>query len=311
MYFGTYLTLVFTTLLWGGTFIAGRTLAGAVPPFTAAFFRFALASIALLILRRMFEGPIKLPPRMILLPLFFLGVTGVFSYNACFFTGLQYIEAGRASLIIALNPLAITLCAAVFLHEKLGLHHIFGILLSLIGAIFVISNGHPSLILSGNFGKGELAILGCVASWAAYSIIGKTVLQVLSPLTAVLYSSMIGTVLLFVPALYENSLGTALSYSPTSWISLIFLGVFGTAVGFSLYYRAIRTIGPTRSGVFINLVPLFAIILSWLILGETIQPTVLIGGIILIGGVSLTNSHGRLQMVARRLVKKRQENKPY
>lgn len=115
-----------------------------------------------------------------------------------------------------------------------------------------------------------------------FSIIGKGVLERLSPLTAVLYSSMIGTALLFFPALTAHSLTSPLSYSVGNWISLVFLGIFGTTVGFSLYYRAIRTIGPIRSGVFVNLVPFFAIILSWILLEEKIRPTVLIGGILVL-----------------------------
>ena len=298
-----YLSLVFTMALWGGTFIAGRQLAGNVPPFTSAFFRFLFATIVLLIIRRVMEGQLSLPPHNLFLKVFLLGVTGVFTYNALFFTGLQYIEAGRASLIIALNPMGITLCAVLFLKERLVPHQYAGILLSLTGALFVISNGHPSALLSGSFGLGELAILGCVASWVSYSIIGRSVLQVLSPLTAVFYSALIGTVLLFIPALMEGFLPTAPSYSMTSWVSLLFLGIFGTAVGFSLYYRAIRTIGATRSGVFINLVPLFSILFSWALLGEIIRPTVLVGGLLLMAGVSLTNWKGEIRILSGKRLK--------
>jgi drug/metabolite transporter (DMT)-like permease len=277
-------------LFWGGTFIAGRSLAGSVPPATAAFFRFAIATLALAVLARLFDGRISIPPRKVWLSLLLLGLTGVFSYNVFFFTGLQHIEAGRASLIIALNPLAITLCATLFLKESLSLKQFSGVLVSLTGAIFVISNGHPMTLLEGDFGKGELAILGCVASWATYSLIGRTVLKTLSPLASVFYSSLIGTLLLIFPAFFEGSMQTALSFPLRDWLSLSFLGLFGTAIGFSLYYQAIRSIGATRSGVFINLVPFFSILLSWLILDETIKPTVLAGGILLLIGVTLTNS---------------------
>jgi drug/metabolite transporter (DMT)-like permease len=285
----TYLSLVVTMLFWGGTFIAGRALAGTVPPANAAFLRFAIATVALAILTRLIDGKIPPPPRKQWLPLVFLGMTGVFSYNILFFTGLQHIEAGRASLIIALNPLAITLAAVLFLGDRLTCKQCCGIALSLIGAVFVISNGHPGVIFSGDFGVGEAAILGCVASWAAYSLIGRTVLVSLSPLAAVFYSSLAGTLLLFPFAWKNGSISSVLSYSTGDWMSLAFLGLFGTAVGFSLYYRAIRKIGAPRSSVFINLVPFFSILLSWLILGESIKPSVLTGGLLLLAGVYLTN----------------------
>jgi len=285
----TYVSLVFTMLLWGGTFIAGRALAGNVSPAAAAFFRFAIATAALAVLVRLIDGRIIIPPRKLWFRLLFLGATGIFSYNVCFFTGLQHLEAGRASLIIALNPLAIVLGATLFLGESLSFKQVCGVAVSLTGAFLVITNGHPSMLFSGGFGVGELAIFGCVVSWAAYSIIGRTVLTVLSPLSAVFYSSLCGTLLLAPYALADSSMLNASSYSRLDWISLGFLGLFGTAVGFSLYYRAIQAIGASRASVFINLVPFFAIILSWLLLGESIGLTALSGGLLLLTGVTLTN----------------------
>jgi len=276
-------------LFWGGTFIAGRSLAGSVPPATAAFLRFAIGSAALLLLCRFIDGRLSVPPARLWPSLFLLGLTGVFSYNICFFNGLHYIEAGRASLIIALNPLAITLFATLLFKETLTIRQLCGVLASLVGAIFVISNGHPGSVMAGGFGKGELAILGCVASWATYSLLGRSVLKTLTPLAAVFYSSLTGCLLLLVPALHEGSLRAAADYSLQDLASLVFLGLCGTAIGFTLYYRAIRTIGATRSGVFINLVPFFAILLSWGILGEVIRPAVLSGGVLILVGVTLTN----------------------
>lgn len=289
----TYLSLVLTMFFWGGTFIAGRTLAGTVPPANSAFLRFAIATLALAVLARLIDGKISIPPKNQWLSLLFLGMTGVFSYNMLFFSGLQHIGAGRASLIIALNPLAITLAAVFFLGERLTLRKFFGIVISLSGALFVISNGHPTSIISGGFGQGEAAILGCVASWTAYSVIGRTVLKTLSPLAAVFYSSFVGSFLLFPFTFQHDLITTIFVYSATEWTSLIFLGLCGTAIGFSLYYQAIKKIGASRCSVFINLVPLFSILLSWLILKESIKPLVLVGGLILLTGVYLVNSSGK------------------
>lgn len=287
--FTTYLSLVFTTLFWGGTFIAGRILGASVTPSNSAFLRFTVATLVLALLTRLIDGKITVPPRHVRLKLLLLGLTGVFSYNIFFFLGLQHIEAGRASLIIALNPLMITITAVLFLREKLRPTQFLGIFISLIGALFVITNGHPFLLFKGGFGTGEAAILGCVFSWTAYSLIGRSVLTTLPPLTSVFYSSLIGTILLFPLALYQHALGEIFTFRTPEWSSVLFLGIFGTAIGFSLYYMAIRKIGAPRSSVFINLVPLFSILLSWLLLGESIKITVLTGGIILLSGVYLTN----------------------
>lgn len=284
-----YFSLILTMLFWGGTFIAGRILADSVPPADAAFLRFAVATISMAILTRLIDGKLTLPPKSQIFRLLLLGFTGVFCYNICFFNGLKYIEAGRASLIIALNPMAITIGAVLLFGERLSLVQTSGLFISLIGAVFVISNGDPSLLFSGGFGFGEAAIVGCVISWASYSIIGRKVLTAMSPLSAVFYSALFGAIMLFLVTLKERTLGVMIGYSIDDWLSLLFLGILGTAVGFSLYYYAIRAIGAARSGVFINLVPLFSILLAWLILGETIKGSVLVGGVILLFGVYLTN----------------------
>lgn len=289
MHLFTYSSLVFTMLLWGGTFIAGRLLAESIAPASAAFLRFAIASAAMLVVTRLVEKRLILPPGKMWLPLILLGMTGVFAYNVFFFSGLQHISAGRASLIIACTPLVIFIFATLFLRERLTTLKAGGVLLSLIGAITVISNGHPQSLLSGGFGPGEQAMVGCVLSWSAYSLIGRSVLGTLSPLTAVCYSSIIGTLLLSFPAAREGLFSRLATISSLDWASLAYLGVCGTALGFSLYYRGITKIGATRAGIFINLVPLFSILLSWLILDESIKPIVLAGGLLVLTGVTLTN----------------------
>lgn len=289
MPFFTYISLVFTMLLWGGTFIAGRMLADSVAPASAAFLRFVIASAAMLIVVQLVEKKLLRPPKKLWLPLILLGMTGVFAYNVFFFNGLHHISGGRASLIISCTPLVITIFAAFFLRERLTAVKSCGVILSLFGAVTVISNGHPGSLFTGGFGPGEKALVGCVLSWSAYSIIGRSVVQTLSPLSAVCYSSMIGTLLLVVPAAREGLFSRLSTITSVDWTSLAYLGFFGTALGFSLYYQAIKKIGASRAGIFINLVPLFSILLSWLILGESIKPIVLAGGLLILTGVSLTN----------------------
>jgi len=286
----TYFSLILTMFLWGGTFIAGRLLAGAVEPASAAFLRFLIASVAMVVVTRSLDGKFSMPQPKLWLPLILLGMTGVFAYNVFFFYGLHHISAGRASLIVAGTPLVITVFAALFLRERLTFLKTCGVLVSLAGAVMVISNGHPGSLFTGGFGRGEQALLGCVLSWSAYSLIGRSVLRSLPPLAAVCYSSIIGTLLLAFPAAREGLFSHHLSaISGLSWLSLAYLGICGTALGFSLYYKGIKKIGASRAGIFINLVPVFSLLLSWFILHETIRPAVLAGGLLVLTGVTLTN----------------------
>ncbi len=293
-----HLKLVLTAIFWGGTFVAGRLVSQELPPFTAAFLRFAAACVvlALFLLRAHGRIPLLAPRHLPVAAL--LGLTGVFAYNALFFLGLQTVLAGRASLIIALNPVLIALVSAWFLGEGMGLGKAVGITLSVVGALVVICRGSPLEALHGGLARGDLYILGCVASWVAYSVIGKVAMRGVRPLVLVAYACAIGAAFLGLTAWAESVPGGLGRVSWRVWASLVYLGVFGTALGFIWYYEGIRAIGASRAGVFISLVPVSGVLLGALVLGERLDTSVLAGGALVVGGVYLTNRPGR---AARRL----------
>jgi drug/metabolite transporter (DMT)-like permease len=284
-----FIKLILTAFFWGGTFIAGRLLAGHVEPFSAAFLRFAIASLLLLGFvkhsQKSFPSVNGREIGMIIL----LGLTGVFSYNTFFFRGLQSIEASRAALIIANNPIAITVLAALFFHERLSLISGLGILLSVCGAMTVIARGNWLFLVSEPISRGDLYILGCVASWATFSILGKKVTTTLTPLIAIAYSSVVGAVMLFFPAYTEGLFHDWQQYSWVDWSCLVYLGVFGTVIGFIWYYEGIKAIGPSNAGLFINFVPVSAVVLAYFLLNEPITASLLVGTLLIVSGVYLTN----------------------
>ena len=285
-----YAKLVLTAIFWGGTFIAGRHVSQHLGPFTIALLRFAIASVILLMLTVAKEG--RLPPLRAsqIGPVVLLGLTGIFAYNVMFFKGLKLIEAGRAALIIATCPAFIAAASALFLKEKLGRGALAGIPLSALGAAVVISRGDLRQIAAGGVGWGELFILSCVASWVAYSLIGKAVMQKLSPLASVSYSAVVGTVALAVPAALLEGLGPNLGRaSLLDWVAIAYLAVFGTVIGFVWFYEGVKLIGPTRAGLFINIVPISAVVLAFLILQEPITWSLAAGAILVLSGVYLTN----------------------
>ncbi len=284
-----YLKLLLTALFWGGTFVAGRILGENVGPFSAAFLRFAVASTLLMTIVGKQAGGLPRLPRPQWLPVMFLGLTGVFAYNAFFFKGLQLISAGRASLVIATSPVLIALFSAWFYKEKLTPVRMAGIGLSVTGAIVVISKGSLAALFQQGPGTGELMIFGCVLSWVAYSLVGKSVMQTVTPLVTVAYSALAGALLLLLPAWFEGLPADLGGYNPAEWSSILYLGLFGTVIGFVWYYEGIRQIGPMRAGLFINFVPVSAILLAYLILAEPVTVSLLIGAGLVVTGVYLTN----------------------
>ncbi len=286
---GVYLRLFLTAVLWGGTFVAARVAAREAGPFAGSFLRFLAASLLLVPLVFHREGPgLRIHGRQVFWVVL-LGLTGVFGYNFFFFQGLKTVTAGRASLIVANNPVFIALFAALIFRERMTGLRLAGIFLSLAGAVTVITRGNPAEILQGGIGIGELSILGCVASWVAYSLIGKAAMDGMSPLLAVAASCVTGMLFLLPPAVAEGMIGQAPGYGWATWAGIAYLGVFGTVLGFLWYYEGIRVIGPSRAGIFINFVPVSGVVLGWLILDETIDLSLLVGAVMVVGGVALVN----------------------
>jgi drug/metabolite transporter (DMT)-like permease len=284
----TYVKLLLTAIFWGGTFVAGRSLAQHVGPYSAAFLRFAVASLFLVFITWKVEGRLALLKKGQLLPVFLLGLTGVFFYNVFFFKGLKLIEAGRAAIIIANNPILIALLSAAVFKEKLNAIKAAGIFISVTGAILAISKGDLRVILQGHLGWGEIYIFLCVASWVTFSLLGKAVMSGLSPLASVTYSSLTGTLLLLIPAFREGVVN-CIHFSIYDWWNIFYLGFFGTVLGFVWFYEGIKKIGPTKAGLFINFVPISAILLAFFLLDEPVTFSLLIGALLVTTGVYITN----------------------
>ncbi|WP_043307752.1 DMT family transporter [Pseudomonas sp. ML96] len=281
-----YVRLVAVAMIWGGTFVAGRHLAGGMEPLVAAAMRFIIASLTLALVLPLGGAPLARPTPRQWLQLALLGSCGVFLYNLCFFFGLQYTSASRAALIVALNPALIALAGFLFYGERLTSLRLFGIVLCLAGAGLVIL-GREGSVLEGAW-WGDLLILGCVLSWVIYSVFSRGLSQALGPLHTVSYSIWLGTLMLCAAAL-ALSRGAWSMPNIDQWLSLLYLGAIGSALAYIWYYDGIRRIGATRSGVFIALNPLTAVLFGTLLLDEQLTAQIALGGVLAIVGIYFCN----------------------
>lgn len=287
----TYIKLFLTAVFWGGTFIAGRVVAKEALPFSASFLRFAVASVFLILMTWRIEGTLPKIDRPTIFTVCLLGLTGVFGYNAFFFKGLQSIDASRAALIIALNPVMISFFSSILFHERLTSVKIIGISMSVMGAMTVVTRGNPLYLFQGQLGWGEINIFGCVLSWVSFSLIGKLILYKITPLVSICYSSLVGAAALSIPASLENIWFSLQKYSTITWLGLFYLGFFGTVLGFVWYYEGIKKIGPTKAGLFINVVPLSAVVMAYFLLNEPMTLSLLAGTVLVSAGIFLTNTN--------------------
>ena len=274
---------------WGGTWIAGRVIAQEVSaPLAIAALRFVITALVL-------AGAVLLSGKA--LPrlqtsrewgvVCGLGFFGIFLYGLCFFYGLQHISAGRGALVVALNPVVIVIAAWLFGQERMNRRKALGSAIALAGCLTVIGNGNPLALIEGTVGVGEWLIIGCVLSWAAYTFIGRQATKTLSPLATTLYGSLVGALFLGIAALFQCAI-EPLAWSWRVWAGMFFLSIFGTAIAYTWFTEAVHQLGAGHASVFINLVPVFAVLQAALLLDERLGLSVLLGGLLVIAGVWLT-----------------------
>ena len=280
--------LLLTALFWGGTWVAGRVAVHEASPLAVASWRFFFAALLLGILLVRREGW----PRWSLrewLKLAALGLTGVFFYNVFFLYGLQRVEAGRGALVAAFIPAMIALADWLFFRQPMPPKKALGVVLALVGCLLVVTRGHPTLLFSGEVGFGEWLLLGTAVSWVAYTLISRHCSRDFSALAMSFGGCLSGWLMLTAVALADGSLFALDAMTWRGWSGIVFLGVFGTALAFTWYSQAIALIGTTKAAAFINLVPVFAVLLGTLLLDERLADAVLAGGAMVIAGVFLTN----------------------
>jgi len=283
-----YAKLTAVALVWGGSFIAARIVAQEMPTFTAALWRYVIATTALVALSILLERGLPRLSRAQMLGVCLLGLTGVVLYNALFLYGLQSVQASRGSLIIATVPAATLIGGALFLHEPLTWRRGAGIAIALLGVAIELGRGNPLTILQGHAGIGEAALFGAVLAWAAYTLLGRRLLTELSPLAATTYAALVGTVLLALLCIATGDFAVPAA-NQRGWISLLFLGLLGTALAYIWFYDGVHAIGPARTSVFVNLVPIAAITFAVLLLNEPLLPSMIVGAVLVVSGVFIIN----------------------
>ena len=288
----TYTKLVLCSLFWGGTFIAGRMTAGSMPHMVIAFGRFFVAAILLLLVAYRVENGLPRLTRQQFFSTLALGMTGIAIYNIFFLAALQRMPAGKTALLVSMSPILTAITVSIILKERLGFYRWGGLILAFLGVITIVTQGdilHATQGIISAFGWGELCMLTAIVSWVAYTVISRFTLRGLSPIAATTYATLFGAAVLAVGAAFELPQLTREMLTWKNAGAIFYLGSFGSALAFIWFSEGVKKIGPARTVVFTNLVPVFGLLLGYLVLSEPILISMVVGGAIVIAGVALTN----------------------
>lgn len=294
-----YGLMVLTAFFWAGAFIAGKFSVPYIPVCTLTFLRFLFAVIVMTLLFKVGKfgrdenGELfKLEKKHI--PFFlFTGIVGMIGYHILFFTSLKYTTAINSSMINAMNPIMTTIFAGILLHTKFPKIQIGGIILSFIGVILTITGADISILMNMEFNKGDL-IMGCaMLCWAIYGVFSKMKGKGI-PAFWLTYYSFVSCMIFILPLVLLEKPWTFIGQIPLSaWIAVLYMSVFASVIGYMMQQVAIKEIGPSRTSIFINLVPIFSMILAVLILGETLEPVKLLTAAMIIAGVCICQLSGK------------------
>jgi drug/metabolite transporter (DMT)-like permease len=280
-----FLLLTLVTFVWAGLMPTGKIALQSVPPLTIGAIRLTIGSCLLrLYMGRNPAHQVQWGPHVIG-SFALLGLAGYLVGVGCSYYGLRLTTVTNAALLNAAAPVSLALLSLIFLKERLSPQATAGILLSVIGVGIIVTRGSLEVMANSQYNLGDLILLATQMSWGVYTIYGRHLMLSISPLAATTYTYMAGACWLIVASLtLEWGQWHPTNTSFSSWISIAYQTVFGTFAHF-WFYDAVSTIGPSRAGIFLNLVPVMAIGIAYFFLHETITIPHLIGGGVVISGI--------------------------
>lgn len=281
------LLLAAAILFWAGNSIAGRALAGVAPPLALAFWRWvvALALVTPLAWPKLKADRAELVRRW--RTVLGLSMTGVASFGALLYVGLQHTTALNSILLQAAIPPLVMLFAWAVLRERTSRGEIGGVALSLAGVLVVITRGRPWDLLHLGLNRGDAIVLVGVVLYAVYSLLLRR-RPAVHPLS-LLWATFACAALLLAPAYaWEIASGRTLPLTPQTLAGIGYVAVFPSFLAYLFFNRGVELIGSARASQFLHLQPVFGAVLAVLLLGERFHGFHAVGVALIGAGIGLS-----------------------
>ena len=285
--------LLIAQFFWAGNFIIGRAIHSAIPPFTLAFYRWLWVSVLLFPWTYRLMPPYKAKIKKHFWPILIWSLLSIVIYTPIIYLGLHSTSVLSGSLMIATIPVLITVFSTVIIRYKLSIKIIFGIIVSLVGVLLILTHGQMMRLLGIHYNIGDVIIFIDAIIWALAAVLYKKFAIPLPPIIFLFITSCIGTIMLFPCFLIEHHLGYSMHYHWITVGSIAYTAIFSSIISFSFWNIGIQQIGPAKSGYFLNLLPVFSSILAIIFLGESLHIYHVIGFSLVFIGIILSSSQKR------------------
>jgi drug/metabolite transporter (DMT)-like permease len=282
-------------LLFGASVVAVRVAVRDIPPLTLAILRFGQGGLLLLLLlliraRHLLRIGGRDVPYLLLLGAIFFTI-----FPVTFNMSLRLTEASRGALMLATMPLWSVLLARAAKKERLSTRQLCGVLLTFTGVGIVLAERGLTFAGTRSSLAGDALMLVTALCGAVYGVLAKRMLTRYKAMTVTAYAMMFGTLLLVPVAFFEDPFSAMARMHTDTVVLVLFLGIFGGAIGYFLWTFALTRLSPTQVAVYVNLNPMIATLLGATLLAEKLTGIFIAGFVAVLGGVLLVNLRGRGQ----------------
>ncbi len=273
-------------LIWGSNFSVVKAALTEFSPLAFNSIRFVLASLVL----AAFLWISGVRPRFQkgdTLRLVGLGLLGNVVYQALFIHGINWTRAGNAALMLSAVPLIVALLSVGLKHETISRAGWAGVALSIGGIALILWGSTRGISFGSDTLRGDLTMLAAALGWSVYTVLSAPYVQKYGTLPVTAFTMWVGTVGLVAvstPALLAQEWG---SISLGAWGGLVFSGAFAIAVAYMLWYYGVQHLGSSRTAIYSNTVPVVALIVAWMTLGEVPTWVQVAGTVMIISGIGL------------------------
>jgi drug/metabolite transporter (DMT)-like permease len=290
-----YVLLTLTALFWSGNFVLGRGIREVIPPISLNFWRWTGALLILLPLglphvRRQWDL-VRRHWKLLAL----LSIPSISIFNTFIYTALQSTTTTNTALVNAMTPIFIALMAWIIFGVRIGLQQAGGVMISLIGLLFIITHGNWQVLTRLSFSGGDVWTLSAALAWAAYSVLLRLRPVQMHPLTFLTVMVAWGLIFLLPFYLWEVSVRGGFEIGTASLSAIVYVSLFPSVLAYIFWNLGVEKVGAGRAGLFMHLMPVFSILLAGLLLDERVRMYHFTGmGLIFCGIVLNSRPTGRM-----------------